>query len=71
MKAIRFFLQEQNQRITYFSNKAEKRQAMLRPFDSAQDRQAQHERKFLNDYKPLSVRPEPVEGLFKGFSVSC
>jgi hypothetical protein len=42
---------------------AEKRQGMLR--------RAQHERKFLNDYKPLSVRPEPVEGLFKGFSVSC
>jgi hypothetical protein len=30
-------------------------------------REPQHERKFRNHCEPLSVRPEPVEGLLKIF----
>src|SRR6266545_717687 len=39
---------------------AEKRYGMLR--------EPQHERNFLNHFEPLSVRPEPVEGLRESFS---
>ena len=34
---------------------------MLRPFGFTQDRQAQHERKYFNVFKPSSVHLEPVE----------
>jgi hypothetical protein len=42
---------------------AEKRYGMLR--------EPQHERNFLNHFEPLSVRPEPVEGLRESFSATC
>jgi len=41
---------------------------MLRPFGSAQDRQAQHERKIDDVFNVSSVRHELVEGLAEGFS---
>jgi hypothetical protein len=34
---------------------------VLRPFGSAQDRQAQHERKTFNVFNVLPVRPEPFD----------
>ena len=33
-------------------------------------RRAQHERKFLRDFNPIPVRPEPVEGLPESFASS-
>jgi hypothetical protein len=34
-------------------------------------RRAQHERKFLCSFNPVSARPERVEGLLKNFSAAC
>jgi hypothetical protein len=33
-------------------------------------RQAQHARIFVNHFKPISARPEPVEGLRVSFSTA-
>jgi hypothetical protein len=34
-------------------------------------RQAQHARIFVNHFKSISARPEPVEGLRLSFSTAC
>jgi hypothetical protein len=44
-----------------FTDSAEKRFFMLRPFGWAQDRQAQHEQKIVNVFNVSSVRLEPFD----------